>query len=113
MRRSLGTGPKKTKRSDSIANQMLKVTENGQVVLLYEMVEGKFQVIAGTPERLFEKLADETTQDMYFVDTYILNHTNFTTSDDFLNQLICRFHLGPSPGEYEYFKKWQHSIQTK
>lgn len=105
------TAPKKAKKSDS--NNLLKVTENGQVVLLYEMVHGKLQVIAGTTERLFEKLADETAQDMEYVDTFLMNYSSFTTSIHLLNQLISRFHLGPLPGEYEYFKKWQHSIQSK
>ncbi|CEP16289.1 hypothetical protein [Parasitella parasitica] len=103
--------PKKPKKTDS--NNLLKVTENGQVVLLYEMVHGKLQVIAGTSERLFEKLADETAQDMEYVDTYLMNYSSFITPICLLNQLIGRFHLGPLPGEYEYFKKWQHSIQSK
>ncbi|KAL7310719.1 hypothetical protein PS15m_010186 [Mucor circinelloides] len=109
--RSLGASPKKPKKADS--NNLLKVTENGRVVLLYEMVHGKLQVIAGTTERLFEKLADETAQDMEYVDTFLMNYSSFTTSVHLLNQLISRFHLGPLPGEYEYFKKWQHSIQSK
>ncbi|KAL0137658.1 hypothetical protein V8B55DRAFT_1578525 [Mucor lusitanicus] len=103
--------PKKAKKGDS--NNLLKVTENGQVVLLYEMVHGKLQVIAGTTERLFEKLADETAQDMEYVDTFLMNYASFTTSTHLLSQLISRFHLGPLPGEYEYFKKWQYSIQSK
>ncbi|KAK4508860.1 uncharacterized protein ATC70_013483 [Mucor velutinosus] len=110
--RSLGaTATKKAKKSDS--SNLLKVTENGQVVLLYEMKHGKLQVIAGTTERLLEKLADETTQDMEYVDTFLMNYGSFTTSMHLLNQLISRFHLGPLPGEHEYFKKWQHSIQSK
>ncbi|KAF1801010.1 ras-like guanine nucleotide exchange factor, partial [Mucor lusitanicus] len=77
------------------------------------MVHGKLQVIAGTTERLFEKLADETAQDMEYVDTFLMNYASFTTSTHLLSQLISRFHLGPLPGEYEYFKKWQYSIQSK
>jgi hypothetical protein len=77
------------------------------------MMHGKLQVIAGTIEKLFEKLADENAQDMEYIDTFLIHHTQFTTSINLLNQLISRFHLGPSPGEYEYFKKWQYSIQTK
>ncbi|KAI8374845.1 ras guanine nucleotide exchange factor domain-containing protein [Blakeslea trispora] len=77
------------------------------------MMEGKFQVVAGTPQKLFEKLADEAVQDIEFVDTYLLNHRSFMTSIELLDQLIDRFYLTPIPGEYEYFKKWQSSIQTK
>ncbi|KAI7903874.1 uncharacterized protein BX663DRAFT_432317, partial [Cokeromyces recurvatus] len=92
---------------------ILKVTENKNTVLIFEILDGKLQVIAGTIERLFEKLADETVQDMDFVDIYLINHTEFISSEELLDRLISRFHLGPSPGEYEYFIKWQYPIQTK
>lgn len=106
----VGTTSRKFRNSNS---KLIKVTENGHVVLLYEMMYGKLQVIAGTIEKLYEKLADENAQDMEYIDTFLTHHTQFTTSVNLLNQLISRFHLGPSPGEYEYFKKWQYSIQTK
>lgn len=112
--RSLGAPSpslKKIKKSDS--GKLLKVTENGKVVLLFEMMDGKLQAIAGTTDKLFEKLADETAQDEEYMDTYLMNHSYFISSIDLLNLLINRFHLEPSPGEYEYFQKWQFSIQTK
>ena len=112
--RSLGSPApslKKIKKSDS--GKLLKVTENGNVVLLFEMMDGKLQAIAGTTEKLFERLADETAQDEEYMDTYLMNHSHFITSIALLNLLINRFHLEPSPGEYEYFLKWQFSIQTK
>ncbi|KAI9494881.1 ras guanine nucleotide exchange factor domain-containing protein [Zychaea mexicana] len=77
------------------------------------MVAGKLHVVAGTAEKLFLKLADETAQDLDYVDTYILNHTAFTASTEFLENLMARFHLEALPGEAEYFKKWQHCIQVK
>lgn len=113
--RSLGTATspsKKLKKLDS-GGKILKVTENGSVVLLFEMIDGRLQAIAGTSQKLFEKLADETVQDKEYIDTYLMNHGHFISSLDLLNLLINRFHLEPSPGEQEYFKKWQFSIQTK
>jgi hypothetical protein len=100
-------------RTTGKGGKLLKVTENGQVVLLFEMMHGKLQAIAGTQTKLFEKLADETAQDMDYVDTYLMNHTEFISSLELLNLLINRFRLEPSPGELEYFMKWQFSIQTK
>lgn len=41
---------------------VLHVLEDGNEVLIMEMVSGKLQVVAGTAERLFIKLADETAQ---------------------------------------------------
>lgn len=102
---------KKIKKSDS--GKLLKVTENGNVVLLFVMMDGKLQAIAGTAEKIFERLADETAQDEEYIDTYLMNHAQFVPSIDLMNSLINRFHLEPSPGEYEYFLKWQYSIQSK
>ncbi|KAI8065324.1 ras guanine nucleotide exchange factor domain-containing protein [Gilbertella persicaria] len=110
--RSLGV-PGLSKKVDKSDSKLLKMTEDGDVVLLYEIIQGKLQVVAGTPEKLFEKLADESVQDMNYVDTYLSNHRSFITSIDLLDQLISRFYLTPLPGEYEYFSKWQTSIQTK
>jgi hypothetical protein len=112
---------------------VLHLSENGQDVLVMEMVGGRFQVVAGTCEKLFIKLADETTQgkksaskagneiahlshsvlDFSYVDAYVLNHADFTTSEEFLENLMARFHIEPQPGETDYFKKWQRCIQIK
>ncbi|KAI8089712.1 ras guanine nucleotide exchange factor domain-containing protein [Halteromyces radiatus] len=78
-----------------------------------KMTNGRLQVEAGTAEKLFIKLADETTQDFNYVDAYILNHIDFTTSEEFLENLMARFHIEPQPGETEYFRKWQRCIQIK
>ncbi|ORY99422.1 ras guanine nucleotide exchange factor domain-containing protein [Syncephalastrum racemosum] len=93
--------------------RILHVSENGCDVMVMEMVSGRLHVVAGTAEKLFLKLADETTQDLDFVDTYILCHVQFTTSMALLEDLIARFHLEAGPGETAYFEKWQHSIQVK
>lgn len=90
------------------------LSENGQDVLILEMVSShKLQVVAGTLERLFMKLADETSQDLDYVDTYILAHLFFTDSFELLENLMARFHLESLPGEIVHFKKWQRCIQVK
>lgn len=93
---------------------ILHVSENGEDVLVMEMVQSnKLQVLAGTLERLFMKLADESCQDLDYVDTYILSHLFFTDSFELLENLMARFHLEALPGEANYFKKWQRCIQVK
>ncbi|KAI7865865.1 hypothetical protein BDF14DRAFT_1729559, partial [Spinellus fusiger] len=87
--------------------------ENGKDVLVMEMVNRKLQVVAGTAEKLFIKLADEASQDLDYVDTYLMNHTCFTNSAELLENLIARFHLEPLEGETEYFNRWQRCIQLK
>ncbi|ORZ08677.1 ras guanine nucleotide exchange factor domain-containing protein [Absidia repens] len=98
---------------NSSEGSVLHLSENHQDVLIMEMVGGRFQVVAGTCEKLFIKLADETTQDFSYVDAYILNHTDFTTSEEFLENLMARFHIEPQSGETDYFRKWQRCIQIK
>ncbi|KAI8076161.1 ras guanine nucleotide exchange factor domain-containing protein [Thamnidium elegans] len=93
---------------------VLHVSENGTDVLVMEMIQShKLQVLSGTLERLFMKLADETCQDLDYVDTYILSHLFFTDSFELLENLMARFHLEALPGEANYFKKWQRCIQVK
>lgn len=93
---------------------ILHVSENGEDVLVMEMIQSnKLQVLAGTLERLFMKLADESFQDLDYVDTYILSHLFFTDSFELLENLMARFHLEALPGEANYFKKWQRCIQVK
>lgn len=93
---------------------ILHISEDGTDVLVMEMVQSnKLQVLAGTLERLFMKLADETCQDLDYVDTYILSHLFFTDSFELLENLMARFHLEALPGETNYFKKWQRCIQVK
>ncbi|KAI9016326.1 ras guanine nucleotide exchange factor domain-containing protein [Phycomyces nitens] len=91
----------------------LCISEDGKDVLVMEMVNGKLQVVAGTIEKLFIKLADEASQDLDYVDTYLMNHACFTTSAELLENLIARFHIEALAGETEYFDKWQRCIQLK
>ncbi|KAG2183717.1 hypothetical protein INT43_006728 [Umbelopsis isabellina] len=70
---------------------VLHVLEDGNEVLIMEMVSGKLHVVAGTAERLFIKLADETAQDMDYVDTYLLCHSYFCTASEFLENLMARY----------------------
>jgi hypothetical protein len=91
---------------------LFHLSENGRDVLILEMVSNhKLQVVAGTLERLFIKLADETSQDLDYVDTYILSHLFFTDSFELLENLMARFHLESVPGDYN--KKWKRCIQVK
>lgn len=82
-------------------------------MLIMEMVSGKLQVVAGTAERLFIKLADETAQgeciqygkslacrfvlthydrlDMDYVDTYLLCHSYFCSPAELLENLMARY----------------------
>jgi hypothetical protein len=82
--------------------------------MLIEVVDGKMQVVAGTSEKLFEKLIEQDVSVEDYIDIYITNHSNFITSLDLLNQLVHRFYLEPSPiGENAYVKKYSLPIQIR
>lgn len=109
----------------------IHVSENGHDVLIMESVCGKTEVVAGTQERLFARLADDGVQgniqfprmnpferfrtnniilDLDYVDTYILNHSKFTSSADLLENLMARFHMETLPDSQHYSKR---CIQVK
>ncbi|KAG0229563.1 hypothetical protein BGW41_002989 [Actinomortierella wolfii] len=93
--------------------QDMKRAENGVDVMVLEAIEGRLQVVAGRLEKLVERLADESTQDSEYVSYFILSHSFFIESEDFLDALIARFHIQPRQGELLYFQKWQAIIQVK
>ncbi|KAF7724545.1 hypothetical protein EC973_000922 [Apophysomyces ossiformis] len=93
--------------------KLIRISEHGREVLLLEVIAGKLFVFAGTAEKLFQKLADETAQDLDYVDTYLLSHACFTDSMDLLDNLIARFHMDSMASELDYLKKWQRCIQVK
>ncbi|KAI9469749.1 MAG: ras guanine nucleotide exchange factor domain-containing protein [Benjaminiella poitrasii] len=93
----------------------LYVSENGEHVLIMEVKSNyQLQVVAGAPERLFLRLADETPQDLDYVDTYILSHHFFTTPTELLENLMARFYLEATVASpSQACKKWQRCVQVK
>ncbi|KAI8085828.1 ras guanine nucleotide exchange factor domain-containing protein [Gilbertella persicaria] len=83
----------------------LHISENGQDVLVMEIASKRLQVVAGTLEKLFIKLADESAQDFDYIDTYILCHLFFTDSLELLENLMARFHLEALPDDMYYFDR--------
>ncbi|KAG0182682.1 hypothetical protein DFQ29_002812 [Apophysomyces sp. BC1021] len=111
--RQAGLSGSSWKKTGGGEGSMLHIAEDGYDVLVMEMLSGKLHIIAGTAEKLFIKLADETTQDFDYIDTYLMNYSWFTTPAELLEDLMARFHLEALPGETDYFKKWQRCIQLK
>ncbi|KAI8990125.1 ras guanine nucleotide exchange factor domain-containing protein [Pilobolus umbonatus] len=75
------------------------------VVILLEIIEGKPQIVAGTDDKLFEKLFDKTMQEIDYIDIYLVNHTDFITSETLLSQLIIRFSTQLPGEDYNYQEK--------
>ncbi|KAJ3303468.1 hypothetical protein HDU76_005344, partial [Blyttiomyces sp. JEL0837] len=103
--------------SISVKGNLLHLNEDGTDVLVMEMVSGRLHIVAGTLEKLLFRLADESIQDMEFVDCLVQMHGFFITSLDLLENLIARYHVSPpeqpAQEEIEYFAKWKRPIQLK
>ncbi|KAI9364478.1 ras guanine nucleotide exchange factor domain-containing protein [Zopfochytrium polystomum] len=104
-------------RRITIRGNLLHMVEDGFDVLVMEMVSGRLQIIAGTVEKLVQRLADEAFQDLELVDCMIQMHSFFIPAVQLLQNLIARFHVrapeNPNEEEKEYFQKWKRPIQLK
>ncbi|KAI8098459.1 ras guanine nucleotide exchange factor domain-containing protein [Halteromyces radiatus] len=104
--------PKKSREKDgSLLYHVFDAS--GRKIMVLQIFAGKPQVVAATKEQLFLKLADESPQDFDYVDAYLLNYKSFSTSKEFFDNIMARFHLEPSPGNEDYFDQWQRRIQIK
>ncbi|KAI7872506.1 ras guanine nucleotide exchange factor domain-containing protein [Spinellus fusiger] len=89
------------------------ISENGKDVLVLKKVDCKMHVVAGTVKKLLEKLADDTAQDLDYVDTLLMSYTYFTDSLTLLESLITRFHPPERPGRLSHVQKPSKCIQAK
>ncbi|KAJ3408579.1 hypothetical protein HDV05_004940 [Chytridiales sp. JEL 0842] len=96
------------------------VNENGVDVLLLQIQNTSWQVMAGTPEKLIERLTDETegTSDKNcYLDTLLLTFRSFMKPADFLHQLIDRYNcmLPPdaTPDDVKYFNEMKIPTQAR
>ncbi|KAF9415896.1 hypothetical protein BGZ94_010363 [Podila epigama] len=100
-------------KQSTTSPRVLHLCENGADALVLEMVAGKLQIVAGQLENLIERLADKNPQDTEYVSNFLLSHSFFIDSEDFLERLIARFNIQPQHGAMLYFEKWQKVIQVK
>ncbi|KAI7905762.1 ras guanine nucleotide exchange factor domain-containing protein [Cokeromyces recurvatus] len=92
------------------------ISENGNHVLIMEIVSNyKLQIVAGTFEKLFQRLAvdDERPQDVDYIDTFILCHHFFTNPCELLENLMERFYLEATLLSPPQFKIRERCIQVK
>ncbi|KAJ3215928.1 hypothetical protein HDU67_010159 [Dinochytrium kinnereticum] len=91
------------------------INEDGKDVMIFEVVQDRLQVMAGTPEKLIERLTDEDEKDTNFLDTLLLTFRSFMSPDDFFQNLLDRFNCelptDPNPEDMEYFKKMKSPVQ--
>jgi len=67
--------------------------EEGREVLGFEITSEKIGVVSGTVEKLLLRLANESTYDEEYVDTFLQYHQFFISSVDLMHNLIARFNV--------------------
>ncbi|KND00621.1 uncharacterized protein SPPG_03749 [Spizellomyces punctatus DAOM BR117] len=93
------------------------VSEGGRDVMILQLIGGKLQVMAATPEKLIERLTDDAEKDPTFMDTLLLTYRSFIKPLEFFDQLVARFNSelppDPSPEDVEYFNKMKVPTQRR
>ncbi|OAD78198.1 hypothetical protein PHYBLDRAFT_71756 [Phycomyces blakesleeanus NRRL 1555(-)] len=89
------------------------VSENGQDVLVLKKISCKLDIMAGTVDKLLDKLADETAQDLDYVDTFLMSYACFTSSMRLLDSLMRRFHPPTLVNRQGNIQKVPRCIQAK
>ncbi|KAI8836368.1 ras guanine nucleotide exchange factor domain-containing protein [Chytridium lagenaria] len=91
------------------------INEDGKDVMIFEVVQDRLQVMAGTPEKLIERLTDEDEKDVNFIDTMLLTYRSFMSPDDFFQNLLDRFNCELADEcnseDREYFTKMKSPVQ--
>ncbi|KAI8808455.1 ras guanine nucleotide exchange factor domain-containing protein [Cladochytrium replicatum] len=93
------------------------VSQGDTDVMLLRLIDGRMQVMAGTPEMLIERLTDENEKDMSYHDILILTFRSFMNPAEFFDCLLARFFCelpqNPSPEDVEYFTKMKVPTQKR
>ncbi|KAI9017327.1 ras guanine nucleotide exchange factor domain-containing protein [Gaertneriomyces semiglobifer] len=93
------------------------VSEGGRDVMILQLISGKLQVMAATPEKLIERVTDDAEQDNRFLDTLLLTFRSFINPTEFFDQLVARFNAelppDPSPEDVEYFSRMKIPTQRR
>eukprot|EP01137_Pigoraptor_chileana_P030546 Opistho-2@17179 len=76
----------------------------------------KIEVIAGTPEKLAERLADESQRDINYVWAFLLSYRTFMTPVALFKMMSTRFNMtmvnNANENDKTYFEKWRRPIMT-
>ena len=96
---------------------MMCISEGDKDVMILQMISGKLQVMAGTEERLMERLTDDQEKDNDFMDMLLLTFRSFMRPNTVFDRLVGRFNAelppNPSPEDEEYFLKWKVPTQRR
>ncbi|KAI9362529.1 ras guanine nucleotide exchange factor domain-containing protein [Zopfochytrium polystomum] len=94
------------------------ISEGDKDVMILQVIQGKTQVMAGTAEKLIDRLTLEHDQDDgSFLDTIMLTFRSFMEPFDFFQQLFDRYNSvlppDPTPEDIDYFNKMKVPTQMR
>ncbi|RKP01854.1 hypothetical protein CXG81DRAFT_18418 [Caulochytrium protostelioides] len=79
------------------------ISEGDRDVMILQCIGGRFQVMAGTPEKLIDRLThvDDAVVDPDYLDQLLLTFRSFIKPTDFFDHLVARFNceLPPDPSD--------------
>ncbi|KAL7748118.1 hypothetical protein RI367_006474 [Sorochytrium milnesiophthora] len=112
------SGGTDTRHSIMIKQLSMEMTEG--VTIQYEKRDGvvdKHAIVAATLDRLIERLSNEYGPDPNYIDSFLLTHRHFTTSDVVLDKFIAQVHCVPpeSPTEAQvtYVRQWRPVVRVR
>ncbi|KAJ3209318.1 hypothetical protein HDU82_001020 [Entophlyctis luteolus] len=93
------------------------LSEDGADVMIMQTVQGRPQVMAGTPQKLIDRLTSPNFKedDKAFRETLLLTFRSFMPATEFFRQLVSRYNCVPPENgteeDMQYFEKMKLPIQ--
>ncbi|KAI9334710.1 ras guanine nucleotide exchange factor domain-containing protein [Obelidium mucronatum] len=92
------------------------LTEDGLDVMMFQTIQGRPLVMAGTPQKLIARLTDvEGKDDHAFIETFLLTFRYFMPAEECFKHIVSRFNCVPpenaTPEDVEYYNKMKGPIQ--
>ncbi|KAJ3068903.1 Rap guanine nucleotide exchange factor 2 [Podochytrium sp. JEL0797] len=99
--------------------RMNVVRENGVDVMTLQLINGRLQVMSGTPEKIVETLTnpDQMSTDETYLETFMLTFRSFITTESLFENLLGRFFCvlpeHPTADETDYFNRTKDTVRVK
>ncbi|KAJ3247514.1 hypothetical protein HDU78_003927 [Chytriomyces hyalinus] len=93
------------------------MSEDGVDVMMLQTIQGRLQVMAGSPQKLIARLTEvEGKEDKPFMDTFLLTFRYFMPAADFFKHLVSRYNCvapeNASQEDVDYFNQMKGPTQT-
>ncbi|KAJ3284418.1 hypothetical protein HDU79_008232 [Rhizoclosmatium sp. JEL0117] len=92
------------------------LSEDGNDVMMLQTIQGRLQVMAGTPQKLIARLTDEEGKnDHDFIETFLLTFRYFMPADECFRHVVSRYNCvppnNPTEDDLAFYNKMKLPIQ--